>query len=199
VAASGLADPLLQQPCSGHSLRVLLPAKAVPLWWTRAGHRSTPTRRRLLRHAGRRPASLQLPLFLHARTGTSAHMHTHARAHHANAPPQMRDILSFFKYQRQTLMFSATMPQKVKTFAESALVDPVEVNVGRAGEGAGRRRGLGAWGWMGREGAPAGNPPLGGARRSPGNGLGPAAPASFRRCLAVRPDGARHTHTRAGP
>lgn len=47
---------------------------------------------------------------------------------------QMRDILSFFKSQRQTLMFSATMPAKIKTFAESALVDPVEVNVGRAGE-----------------------------------------------------------------
>lgn len=46
---------------------------------------------------------------------------------------QMRDILSFFKSQRQTLMFSATMPAKIKTFAESALVDPVEVNVGRAG------------------------------------------------------------------
>ena len=45
----------------------------------------------------------------------------------------MRDILSFFKYQRQTLMFSATMPQKIKSFAESALVDAVEVNVGRAG------------------------------------------------------------------
>jgi superfamily II DNA/RNA helicase len=46
----------------------------------------------------------------------------------------MRDILSFFKSQRQTLMFSATMPAKIKTFAESALVDPVEVNVGRAGD-----------------------------------------------------------------
>eukprot|EP00775_Hariotina_reticulata_P012748 gene12748-12877_t len=46
---------------------------------------------------------------------------------------EMRDILSFFKSQRQTLMFSATMPAKIKTFAESALVDPVEVNVGRAG------------------------------------------------------------------
>lgn len=46
---------------------------------------------------------------------------------------QMRDILSYFKSQRQTLMFSATMPAKIKTFAESALVDPVEVNVGRAG------------------------------------------------------------------
>ena len=50
-------------------------------------------------------------------------------------PLQMRDVLSYFRGQRQTLMFSATMPAKVKAFAESALVDPVEVNVGRAGEG----------------------------------------------------------------
>ena len=46
------------------------------------------------------------------------------------APPQ---IMSYFKSQRQTLMFSATMPQKILAFAESALVDPVTVNVGRAG------------------------------------------------------------------
>ena len=45
----------------------------------------------------------------------------------------MREILSYFKGQRQTLMFSATMPAKIKSFAESALVDPIEVNVGRAG------------------------------------------------------------------
>lgn len=30
-------------------------------------------------------------------------------------------------------MFSATMPVKIKAFAESALVDPITVNVGRAG------------------------------------------------------------------
>jgi hypothetical protein len=30
--------------------------------------------------------------------------------------------------QRQTLMFSATMPAKIKAFAESALVDPIEVS-----------------------------------------------------------------------
>lgn len=42
-------------------------------------------------------------------------------------------ILSYFKGQRQTLMFSATMPMKIKAFAESALVDPITVNVGRAG------------------------------------------------------------------
>lgn len=45
----------------------------------------------------------------------------------------IRDVLSFFKGQRQMLMFSATMPAKIKSFAESALVDPIEVNVGRAG------------------------------------------------------------------
>lgn len=42
-------------------------------------------------------------------------------------------IMSYFKGQRQTLMFSATMPMKIKAFAESALVDPITVNVGRAG------------------------------------------------------------------
>lgn len=45
----------------------------------------------------------------------------------------IREVLSFFKGQRQMVMFSATMPAKIKSFAESALVDPVEVNVGRAG------------------------------------------------------------------
>ena len=41
--------------------------------------------------------------------------------------------MSYFKGQRQTAMFSATMPQKIKAFAASALVDAVTVNVGRAG------------------------------------------------------------------
>ncbi|GAB4820561.1 hypothetical protein N2152v2_007607 [Parachlorella kessleri] len=45
----------------------------------------------------------------------------------------IREIMSFFKGQRQMLMFSATMPMKIKSFAESALVDPIVVNVGRAG------------------------------------------------------------------
>lgn len=45
----------------------------------------------------------------------------------------IREIMSFFRGQRQMLMFSATMPMKIKAFAESALVDPVTVNVGRAG------------------------------------------------------------------
>ena len=45
----------------------------------------------------------------------------------------VRTVMSFFKGQRQTLLFSATMPAKIREFAESALVDHVVVNVGRAG------------------------------------------------------------------
>ena len=45
----------------------------------------------------------------------------------------VRNIMSFFKSQRQTLLFSATMPKKIQDFAKSALVKPVVVNVGRAG------------------------------------------------------------------
>ena len=45
----------------------------------------------------------------------------------------IRTIFSYFKGQRQTLLFSATMPKKIQNFARSALVRPVTVNVGRAG------------------------------------------------------------------
>ncbi|XP_062522206.1 probable ATP-dependent RNA helicase DDX41 isoform X2 [Corticium candelabrum] len=45
----------------------------------------------------------------------------------------IRTILSYFKSQRQTLLFSATMPKKIQNFARSALVNPVTINVGRAG------------------------------------------------------------------
>ncbi|TPX31469.1 hypothetical protein SmJEL517_g05206 [Synchytrium microbalum] len=45
----------------------------------------------------------------------------------------VRNIMSYFKAQRQTLLFSATMPKKIQNFAKSALVKPVVVNVGRAG------------------------------------------------------------------
>ena len=38
-----------------------------------------------------------------------------------------------FQGQRQTLLFSATMPKKIQNFARSALVQPITVNVGRAG------------------------------------------------------------------
>ena len=36
----------------------------------------------------------------------------------------IRTIFSFFKSQRQTLLFSATMPKKIQNFAKSALVRP---------------------------------------------------------------------------
>jgi len=41
--------------------------------------------------------------------------------------------MDFFVKQRQTLLFSATMPAKIQSFARSALVQPIIVNVGRAG------------------------------------------------------------------
>merc|ERR1719152_1101254 len=46
---------------------------------------------------------------------------------------EIRNTLDHFRGQRQTLLFSATMPKKIQDFAKSALVDPVVVNVGRAG------------------------------------------------------------------
>eukprot|EP00923_Selenidium_pygospionis_P032631 GHVN01057505.1.p1 GENE.GHVN01057505.1~~GHVN01057505.1.p1 ORF type:complete len:617 (-),score=94.40 GHVN01057505.1:351-2201(-) len=46
---------------------------------------------------------------------------------------ELRNILDHFEHQRQTLLFSATMPRKIQHFAERALVDPITVNVGRAG------------------------------------------------------------------
>lgn len=42
-------------------------------------------------------------------------------------------MIFFFQGQRQTLLFSATMPKKIQNFALSALVKPITVNVGRAG------------------------------------------------------------------
>lgn len=45
----------------------------------------------------------------------------------------VRNILSYFKFQKQTVLFSATMPRKIMDFATSSLVKPVIVNVGRAG------------------------------------------------------------------
>jgi ATP-dependent RNA helicase DDX41 len=45
----------------------------------------------------------------------------------------IREVIDHLKSQRQTLLFSATMPEKIQKFAKSALVKPVTVNVGRAG------------------------------------------------------------------
>jgi ATP-dependent RNA helicase DDX41 len=45
----------------------------------------------------------------------------------------VRSIMSHFQHQRQTLLFSATMPRKIQDFASQSLVNPILVNVGRAG------------------------------------------------------------------
>uniref|UniRef100_A0A0E0E5U4 RNA helicase n=1 Tax=Oryza meridionalis TaxID=40149 RepID=A0A0E0E5U4_9ORYZ len=45
----------------------------------------------------------------------------------------IREVFDHFKAQRQTLLFSATMPEKIQNFAKSALVKPIIVNAGRAG------------------------------------------------------------------
>ncbi|CAJ0566124.1 unnamed protein product, partial [Mesorhabditis spiculigera] len=46
---------------------------------------------------------------------------------------EIKSIFSYFRAQRQTLLFSATMPKKIQIFAKNALVRPIIVNVGRAG------------------------------------------------------------------
>lgn len=46
---------------------------------------------------------------------------------------EVHNTINKFKYQRQTVLFSATMPQKFKEFAKNTLVKPLLVNVGRAG------------------------------------------------------------------
>jgi ATP-dependent RNA helicase DDX41 len=45
----------------------------------------------------------------------------------------IKNIFSFFRRQRQTIIYSATMPKKIQDFARESLVRPVIVNVGRAG------------------------------------------------------------------
>lgn len=51
-----------------------------------------------------------------------------------NFEDELRTLFTYFKYQRQTVFFSATMPRKIQNFALSAMVQPVTVNVsGRAG------------------------------------------------------------------
>lgn len=46
---------------------------------------------------------------------------------------EVHNIINKFRRQRQTVLFSATMPQKFQDFAKSTLVKPLVVNVGRAG------------------------------------------------------------------
>ena len=46
---------------------------------------------------------------------------------------EIQNVFNHFRSQRQTLLFSATMPQKFQDFAKEALGRPIIVNVGRAG------------------------------------------------------------------
>ena len=46
---------------------------------------------------------------------------------------EVHSIINRFPHQRQTVLFSATMPQKFQDFAKSTLIRPLLVNVGRAG------------------------------------------------------------------
>lgn len=46
---------------------------------------------------------------------------------------EVHGIINKFKRQRQTVLFSATMPQKFQDFAKKTLVQPLVINVGRAG------------------------------------------------------------------
>jgi ATP-dependent RNA helicase DDX41 len=46
---------------------------------------------------------------------------------------EVHNIINKFKRQRQTALFSATMPQKFQDFAKNTLIQPLLVNVGRAG------------------------------------------------------------------
>jgi len=46
---------------------------------------------------------------------------------------EVRKVMDHFQGQRQTVLFSATMPESIQTFGETALVRPCLVNVGRAG------------------------------------------------------------------
>ena len=46
---------------------------------------------------------------------------------------EVHSIINKFKRQKQTILFSATMPQKFQDFAKNTLIRPLLVNVGRAG------------------------------------------------------------------
>jgi ATP-dependent RNA helicase DDX41 len=46
---------------------------------------------------------------------------------------EVGEIFNFFSKQKQTLLFSATFPQKFQDFARQTLVQPIICNVGRAG------------------------------------------------------------------
>ncbi|KAL4488411.1 hypothetical protein ABPG72_019261 [Tetrahymena utriculariae] len=47
---------------------------------------------------------------------------------------EIRNIIDHVPGARQTLLFSSTMPKKVQDFAKQALIDPIIINIGRAGQ-----------------------------------------------------------------
>jgi ATP-dependent RNA helicase DDX41 len=46
---------------------------------------------------------------------------------------EVGEIMNYFPHQRQTLLYSATFPKKFQDFCRNVLVQPIVVNVGRAG------------------------------------------------------------------
>jgi len=46
---------------------------------------------------------------------------------------EVGEIMNHFHHQRQTILYSATFPKKFQDFAKQTLVQPIVVNVGRAG------------------------------------------------------------------
>jgi ATP-dependent RNA helicase DDX41 len=52
---------------------------------------------------------------------------------HIGFDEEVHSIINKFKRQKQTILFSATMPQKFQDFAKNTLIRPLLVNVGRAG------------------------------------------------------------------
>ena len=46
---------------------------------------------------------------------------------------EVGEIMNHFQHQRQTLLSSATFPKKFQDFAKQTLIQPIVVNVGRAG------------------------------------------------------------------
>jgi len=46
---------------------------------------------------------------------------------------EVRKVMERFKYPKQLLLFSSTMPKKIQEFAKQSLFKPIVINIGRAG------------------------------------------------------------------
>ena len=88
-------------------------------------HMVVATPGRLFDHLSRRRISLDICRYMCLDEGD--------RMLDAGFDEDVKNIISFFKQQRQTLIFSATMPKSIEDFARDSLVRPVIVNVSRAG------------------------------------------------------------------